>query len=68
MTINKLIIEKIDDLDVPDKIKKLLKLMLETEEQLEIHGNKKDYFKNFDNILDKFCNDQEIIQFGDNFE
>lgn len=42
--------------------------MLETEEQLEIHGTKKDYFKSFDNILDKFAKDKDIIQFGDDFE
>lgn len=68
MAINRLIIEKIDSLTVPNKIKSLLKLMLETEEQLEIHGNKKDYFKNYDNILDKFAKDEEIIKFGDSFE
>lgn len=68
MAVNPLIIEKIDKLDVPDKIKNLLKLMLDTEEQLEIHGTKKDYFKNFDNILDKFAKDEDIIQFGDDFE
>lgn len=68
MAINPLIIEKIDKLNVPDKIKNLLKLMLDTEEQLEIHGTKKDYFKNFDNILDKFAKDEDIIQFGDDFE
>lgn len=68
MAVNPLIIEKIDKLNVPDKIKNLLKLMLDTEEQLEIHGTKKDYFKNFDNILDKFAKDEDIIQFGDDFE
>jgi hypothetical protein len=68
MAINPLIIEKIEKLNVPDKIKNLLKLMLETEEQLEIHGSKKDYFKNYDNILDKFANDKEIIQFSENHE
>jgi len=68
MAINPLIIEKIEKLNVSDKIKNLLKLMLETEEQLEIHGTKKDYFKSFDNILDKFAKDKDIIQFGDDFE
>jgi len=68
MAVNPLIIEKIDKLNVSDKIKNLLKLMLETEEQLEIHGTKKEYFKNFDNILDKFAKDKDIIQFGDDFE
>jgi len=68
MPINPLIIEKIEKLNVPDKIKNLLKRMLETEEQLEIFGTKKDYFINYDNILDKFANDKEIIQFSENYE
>ena len=69
MPINPLIFKKIDELNVPPEIQKLLKTMIQVEEQIEIQGgNKKDFFKTYDNILDKFAGDEKIIQFVDSYE
>ena len=68
MPINPLIYEQIDKLEVPSKIKDALKTMLQTEEQLEIHGTKNAFIKNYENVLERFSTDPEIIKFVDAYE
>ncbi|MEX0656974.1 MAG: hypothetical protein WD154_05470 [Nitrosopumilaceae archaeon] len=68
MPINPLIYEQIEKLDIPPKIKNILKTMLETEEQLEVQGTKKDFVKNYENVLERFATDQEVIQYVDSYE
>lgn len=67
MPINPKILQKIDLLDVPDKIKQIITLVLETEEELEASGTQRQFFKNYDKLLDRFAKDDDLLRFCETY-
>ncbi len=63
LTINPLILDKIDSLDVPDKIKMILKEILEMEDRLEIHDEKRGAVSSISKILEKYADEGDVKEF-----
>ena len=62
MAINTIILNRIDSLVVPAKMKNVLKDVLEAEEQMRIL-NDKNYKNNLSKILEKYADDADITEF-----
>lgn len=63
MPINPLILAKIEDLDVPAKIKGIIKKILDAEDNMEILGVKRNAVDNIAKILEEYDNDPEVQEF-----
>lgn len=63
MPINPLILAKIENLDVPDKIKEIIKKILNTEDSMEILGGKRNAVDSLAKILEEYDNDPEVQEF-----
>ncbi len=61
MAINPLIINKIDDLDIPNKMKEILKEVLKIEETMTLLNEKN--YKNMEKILKKYADDDDVKGF-----
>ena len=62
LQINDLILRKIDSLDIPDKMKDVLKEILIAEEQMKIL-NDKNYKTNLNKILQRYADCDDIMEF-----
>lgn len=62
LQINDLILRKIYSLDIPDKMKDVLKEILIAEAQMRIL-NEKDYKANLDKILQRYADCDDIMEF-----
>lgn len=63
MPTNPLILDKIERLDVPDKIKMILNEILEMEERLELVGEKRGAVQSISKILEKYADDEDVKEF-----
>lgn len=62
LQINDLILKKIDSLDIPDKMKDVLKEILVAEEQMRIL-NDKNYKASLDKILQRYADCDDVMEF-----
>lgn len=67
MPINPKIIEKIESLTIPDKVKQFITEALETEDYLEATATQKQSLKSYDKLLDKFAANEDVIKFCDSY-
>ncbi len=63
LAINEIILKKLDELDIPDKMKNILKEILRIEEEMKILGSKRDYKNNMSKILEKYADDEDVMEF-----
>ena len=63
LPINPLILNKIESLDVPDKIKMILNEILEIEDRLEIKNEKRGAVQSISKILEKYADDNDVKEF-----
>lgn len=68
MPINPKILQKVDTLDVPEKLKQIIIDALEAEDELEASGTQKQFLKTYDRLLDKFAKDSELIKFSEEYD
>lgn len=68
MPINPKILQKVDTLEVPEKLKQIIIEALEAEEELEATGTQKQFLKSYDRLLDKFAKDAELIKFSEEYD
>ena len=68
LPINPLILEKIDNLDIPTKIKEILNEALNAEDQMNILHETKNFKENIVKILEKFADDEEVRRFCKDYE
>ena len=63
MPVNPLIRDKIGRLDVPDKVKAILNEVLDTEDRLEAHDEKRAAVSAITKILEKHADDEDVAEF-----
>ena len=63
MPINPLINDKINSLDIPEKMKKILLEILESEDEMVELAQKKNAVNNIRKILENYGDDAEITEF-----
>lgn len=68
MPINPKILQKVDSLDVPDKIKQIITQVFDTEEELEATGTQKQFLKIYDKMLDKFAKEEDLLKFCEEYD
>lgn len=62
MSINELILKKIDDLTIPNKMKEILKQILKAEAEMKILGEKR-YKPVLGKILEKYADEPDVKEF-----
>ena len=67
MAINDLILKKIDNLTIPNKMKEILKEVLKAEEQMRIL-NDKNYKTNLSKILQRYADDDDVKEFCSKYD
>ncbi len=69
MVVNPWIIDKINKLNVPDKIKKILIEFLEMQDELNTSsGSSKNFKVPYKKILEKYADDEEVKRFSADYE
>ena len=68
MPINPLISNKIKNDNIPDKIKEVLNEVLSREEDMKAQSAEKDHRLNISKILEKYADDEQVINFCENYE
>ena len=67
MPINPLISNKIQNGDMPDKIKKILNEILNAENEMDVQNTQKDH-KPIDKLLEKYADDEQVRSFCENYD
>ena len=68
MPVNPLISDKIQQDDLPDKIKEILNEILEAEVNMDLQNAKKDYKTNIAKILERYADDEQVRNFCEKYE
>ncbi len=68
LSINPLISNKIQNGNLPDKIKEILHEILKAEIDMDIQNAKKDYKSNINKLLEKYADDEQVRNFCENYE
>ena len=68
MTINPLISDKIQNDEIPSKVKQVLNEILNMEINMDAQNARKDYKSNIGKILEKYADDEEICKFCERYD
>ena len=67
MPVNPKIVQKIEGLEAPPKIKQILQNILEVEDANEAMETQKQIIKTYDRLLERFSKDEELKKFCDEY-
>lgn len=67
-TINPKIIEKVSEMEIPPKLKKIINEILTTEEELQDTLTQKQFLASYHKLLEQYGNDKDLAKFCDKYE